>query len=234
MPVLGKMGRKRPNALVWIALAPMLILLWAGCASSPTPTPAPVNAEGIRTVLVLPFVNMAGLYGQDEGVRSPISGQAFVTGPVSEDSCSYMTQKMMVFLGERTNFVPVPFEDAEGALAEVIGNGNIIILSRDMVCEVGRKMGVDGVVAGHVYRFRDRVGKSFSVDTPASVAFDVHLLRVSEKDIVWSGRYDETQKALSDNLFDFSKFVKRGGAWVTAEKLAASGLDKALETFPKP
>ncbi|MBI9075992.1 MAG: hypothetical protein JEZ02_11315 [Desulfatibacillum sp.] len=232
MPALGKKGRKRPDAVVRIALLSMLVLLWAGCASSPPPPS--VSSEGIRTVLVLPFVDMAGLYGLDEGVRSPISGQAFVTGPVAEDSCDFMTQKMMVFLGEQTTFVPVPFEDAQGALAEVMNSRNTGILSRDMVCEVGRKLGVDGVIAGHVYRFRDRVGKSFSVDSPASVAFDVHLLKVSEKNIIWSGRYDETQKALSDNLLDFNKFVKRGGAWVTAQKLATAGLDKALETFPKP
>ncbi|ACL04769.1 conserved hypothetical protein [Desulfatibacillum aliphaticivorans] len=231
MPVLGKRGRKRPIAAACVALTVAAVLFWAGCASTP---PAPTaNAEGIKTVLVLPFVDMAELYGPDEGVRSPISGQAFETGPVEEGACLYMTQQMFTFLEEKTGFTPIPFEDAEGVLEEVMNAHNSIILSRQMVCEVGQRMGVDGVAAGHVYRFRNRVGKAFSVDTPASVAFDVHLLQVSQQKILWSGRYDETQKALSDNLFDFSKFIKRGGAWVTAEKLAAGGLDKALETFPK-
>ena len=232
MPALGKRGRKRPVAAACVVLMSMAVLFWAGCASTP-PAPA-ASAEGMQTVLVLPFVDMAALYGPDQGVRSPISGQAFVTGPTGEGACSFMTQQMLTFLGEKTTFTPVPFEDAEAVLEEVMSAHNSIMRTREMVCEVGRRMGVDGVVAGHVYRFRNRVGKAFSVDTPASVAFDVHLLQVSEKKILWSGRCDETQKALSDNLFDFNKFVKRGFAWVTAEKLAADGLDKALETFPKP
>ncbi len=221
-------------------IAPVLVfvivfaaLMWAGCASRPEPKPA-MSAQGVRTVLIMDFVDAAKVYGPDQGVRSPVSSQAFITGPVDKDACQFMTSQMLNFIGEKTDFVPVPFEDAQGALSQLLAENGTNLLSADKVCDLGRAIGVDAVVVGHVYRFQERVGTSYSVDTPASVAFDVHMLRVADQGFIWSCRYDETQKALSDNLLDFSKFIKRGGAWVTARKLASLGLNKALSSFPKP
>ncbi len=233
MNAMGSVIRKRPNAAVLAAIAFVAFWAWAGCASAPAPKPA-ADASMVKTVLVLPFTDMSLVYGLDQGVRSPISGQAFITGPVEADACQFLTEKVTRFLGEQSPFTPVPYEDAQGAIAQVLNQKHSSMLSMESVCQVGQSLGVDGIVVGHVYRFRDRVGKAYSVDTPASVAFDVHLVRVNEKRILWSGRYDETQKALSDNLLHFPKFIKRGGAWVTAQKLASTGLDKALENFPKP
>ena len=45
---------------------------------------------------------------------------------------------------------------------------------------------------------------------------------------MWKGKYDETQKSLSENLLDASKFFKGGGKWVTAENLAEMGLTEML------
>lgn len=226
-PVTEKLGLA-PVLLLIFALS---VLFWAGCASGPEPKPA-ASGAGVRTILVMDFVNVAEIHGEDQGVRSPVSSQAFVTGPVEKDACQFMTRQIMNHISEKTEYVPVPYEDAQGALA--VSNNGSNLLTAGQICKVGRDLGVDAVVAGHVYRFKDRVGAAYSVDEPASVAFDVHMLRVEDQAFLWSLRYDETQKALSDNLLDISKFFKRGASWVTAHRLASSGLEEGLQSFPKP
>lgn len=226
-----KIFRPRLTAVFIIMTLVATGFVMAGCATQAVDK-AQVSGEGIRTVLVLRFVDMAALYGHNQGVRSPISGQAFVTGPVEDKACDFLTGRIMGFLKDKTKYVPVPYEDAQGAVTQVADQNAGDVMSAKSVLAIGRKLGVDAVAAGHVYRFRERVGKGYSVDTPASVAFDLTLLRVSDGRILWSGRYDETQRPLSENLFDFSKFIKRGGAWVTAEQLASAGLEQALSSFP--
>ena len=88
-------------------------------------------------------------------------------------------------------------------------------------------------LVGFVYRFRERVGKGFSAESPASVAFDLNLIRVMDGRTVWSANFDETQQSLGQNLFQLGTFLTRGGRWITAEDMATDGLDKIMEKFPR-
>jgi hypothetical protein len=72
------------------------------------------------------------------------------------------------------------------------------------------------------------------VQSPASVAFDIHLISVADGSSIWYGYYDETQQSLSENLFRLRLFFKRKWKWITAEEMAISALDELLETFPGP
>ena len=101
-----------------------------------------------------------------------------------------------------------------------------------MIVLVGQELGAEAVVVGKIHRFIDRDGTAYSVKSPASVAFDVFLIRVEDSRVIWSGRFDESQRSLTENLFDISAFMKRGGRWVTAEEMAIDGLNDQLETFP--
>ena len=88
------------------------------------------------------------------------------------------------------------------------------------------------VLIGKVYRFRQRDGTDYSVNRPASVAFHLDLIRVADGRVVWTGNFDETQHALSEDLFRLGAFLERKGRWVTAEDLAVYGLRRTLETMP--
>ncbi len=66
------------------------------------------------------------------------------------------------------------------------------------------------------------------------MAFDLHLVRVSDGTILWTGYFDETQKTLMENMLDISAFFEREGKWVTAEQMASAGLLKIMETFRIP
>jgi hypothetical protein len=99
--------------------------------------------------------------------------------------------------------------------------------------EQARKLGglvyADAILFGRVLRFRERVGEDLGVSSPASVAFVLQLRDVKRGDVVWTGEYQETQKALSENLFAISDFTRRGAKWVRAEELARDGVRKAVE-----
>jgi hypothetical protein len=102
----------------------------------------------------------------------------------------------------------------------------------DVLKKVGAELEADGIILGYVYRFRERKGFSLSVEKPASVAFEIHLIRVSDGAIVWRGIFDKTQTSLMENLLQIGSFLKEGGKWVTAKELAAEGMDEVLKDFP--
>jgi hypothetical protein len=98
--------------------------------------------------------------------------------------------------------------------------------------QIGRELGVYGVVIGGVYRFEQRQGSALGVESPASAAFDAHLVTVADKKVFWSGRFDETQHSLSENALKLSSFLKGGAQWVTVERWAEIGVESLLRTFP--
>jgi len=94
--------------------------------------------------------------------------------------------------------------------------------------QVGEMVFADAVMVGRVQRFRQRVGDDWGVKTPASVAFVLDLIDVRRGDVIWSARFDETQKALSENIFAWGDISQRGVRWLSAEQLTLDGVKKAV------
>jgi hypothetical protein len=86
----------------------------------------------------------------------------------------------------------------------------------------------DAVLSGRVQRYRERVGDEWGAKSPASVAFVLDLIDVRRGDVIWSARFDETQKSLSENIFAIGDIGQRGVRWLTAEQLTQEGVRKAL------
>jgi hypothetical protein len=101
-----------------------------------------------------------------------------------------------------------------------------------LAVQIGRELGVYAVVIGGVYRFEQRQGSALGVESPASAAFDAHLVTVADRKVSWSGRFDETQHSLSENALRISSFVKGGARWVTVERWAEIGVESILRSFP--
>ena len=108
------------------------------------------------------------------------------------------------------------------------------IADRNFIVKKGRGNNSDAVITGYVYRYIERIGTRYSVKSPTSVAFGIHLVSVKNGRILWSGHFDETQYSLSENLFNLKAFIKRKGSWITADEMATSGLEEILKTFPNP
>lgn len=89
---------------------------------------------------------------------------------------------------------------------------------------VGRCVPADFILVPQVLYWKELEGGG----NPASVVMDIFLVDVKGGRLVSRSHFDETQKALTDNLLDFGKYVKRKGEWVSAETLAQEGLEAGL------
>lgn len=98
--------------------------------------------------------------------------------------------------------------------------------------KVGRSVGCDLVLAGTVWRFRERSGGPAATFHPASVAFEIYLIDVRSGEALWVGGFDETQKSLSENIWDLGTFMDRGARWLTANELARFGLRELVNRIP--
>jgi hypothetical protein len=93
--------------------------------------------------------------------------------------------------------------------------------------QIGQAVYADAVLTGRVQRYRERIGDEWGAKSPASVAFVLDLIDVRRGDIIWSARFDETQKSLSENIFALGDIGQRGVRWLTADQLAQEGVKKA-------
>jgi hypothetical protein len=98
--------------------------------------------------------------------------------------------------------------------------------------QIGKELEVDYLFTGFLFRFEERIGSSLGVDRPASVGFDLHLYRLKDGVEVWRGKFNETQRPLSENLFKIGSFIRRKAHWLTAEELSSVGMDEILSRLP--
>lgn len=211
------------------AFMAFLALLAASCATTPA---TPRTLPGMNTILVTPFADMSSLHGPGQTVRSPVTGGVFTTGPVEEGVSAELTRVLIAQVAA-LGYTVSASEDAEGARSLAVASKKSVS-ERDLALEMGRKTGADGVITGCVYRLEERVGANYSAEKAASAAFDAALIRVADGSVLWSARFDEAQKPLSENLLDMSSFLKRRGTWVTVSDFAKDALTKKLEGFPRP
>ena len=94
--------------------------------------------------------------------------------------------------------------------------------------QVGEMVFADAVMVTRIQRYRERVGDEWGAKSPASVAFVLDLIDSRRGDIIWTARFDETQKALSENIFAIGDIGQRGVRWLSAEQLARDGVNKAV------
>jgi len=185
-----------------------------------------------RTVLLLAFKNMAAIYGPSRNIRSPINGRVFISGPVDDKAVGFMNTKLHTLLLDKDAYTLIPVERTADIMTALSGRTRDPLPERELWVEVGRALGADAVLGGFIYRFKNRTGRDYGVDDAASVAFDLHLIRVLDGRVQWSGRADETQQPLSNNLFKLGKFVSRGGKWVTSREMAQGELESMIAGMP--
>jgi hypothetical protein len=95
--------------------------------------------------------------------------------------------------------------------------------------EMAARLGADAAVTATIARYRERVGSAFGVAEPASVSFQVLLVRAGQKHAVWRADFTQTQEPLTYNLWGFWKVQRGGLRWLTADDLARIGVDEAVK-----
>jgi hypothetical protein len=107
----------------------------------------------------------------------------------------------------------------------------ILVYSPSSV-KVGKELEADFMFIGCLFCYEERIGSSLGVERPASVSFDLHLFRLRDEKMIWMGKFDETQRPLSENLFKIWSFIRRKGSWLTAAELASVGINEMLRKIP--
>lgn len=192
----------------------------------------PLRAETKFSLAVLPFL-IERVEDRARGAVCPICRGFYGRGNVLPNAQIYLTHLLQEKMEAAGTFKLLPPEKVEEALSKSDRRQFDLNPLRSAI-QLGKELEVDFLFIGFLYRFEQRVGSSIGVDKPASVGFDVHLIRLRDVKIVWTGRFDETQRPLSENILKMGSFVRRKASWLTAEDLSSVGMDEMLTSFPKP
>lgn len=217
-----------------ITILLVLASLSLGCAGSgKSQTKSPPDIE-IKTMLVVPFKNQSLLNGENATYRCNLCGGMFTTSRVEKDADTFVTDAIVNILSARKTITLIPNDRVNSVRKKLLLGYESKPSDLVLLIEIGKKLGADAILTGSVYKFRQRVGSDFAADAPASVGLDIDLIHVSTGQLIWQTRLDETQDYLTNNFMKIFTFFKRKGKWVTAEKLASSGLKDVLEGSPIP
>ncbi|MBN1930637.1 MAG: hypothetical protein JW786_03395 [Desulfobacterales bacterium] len=212
----------------------MLLFLTPACQAPKIVTENPPEPLKLNKILLFPFKDMYHLYGDNVVFRCSLCDKVYMIGEVTEDAGDFLTEQLILSMKNFQGLELVLPSQAQAVMSDLSAGDQKDLPEKYLLIETGRILKTDAVLLGRVFRFKERVGTDYSVESPASVSFDMILINVADGRILWTGYFDETQRTLSENLFRFGTFLKRKGRWITAEQMAASAFEKIFKTFPAP
>ena len=162
-----------------------------------------------------------------------IGGQALYSSSyVTPEAAQKVTDILYSLILKDKRFKPVTQGQCMGLLNDILQR-KVNPSELKILKSFGKDLDADAILYGKLYRFRERVGSEYAAKSPASVAFSLILVRVSDGRVLWRYSFDQTQQALTENLFNWKFYKSEGMRWVTAEELAAYGLKQAVEKLEK-
>jgi TolB-like protein len=184
-----------------------------------------------KRIAVMPYIKGKNPESIEETMTCPYSSFCFEDDSLKEGADKILTRMLQSMVNRDFRGQAIPMEQAVKAF-EILKFDYSKATPKVVLLELGEMLKVDYMMAGNIWRYRERVGTSFSAERPASVAFAVYLVDVKSGKIIWEDTYDETQQSLTENLFNIKDFFKQGVKWLTAEELARYGMKKMFDDFP--
>jgi hypothetical protein len=207
----------------WIVAAAAMLAL-AGCSVI---RPAPVvqgqtlriPPGGLKRIAVLPFSHRDTMRpSSDAGATSPEIAAELVA--------RFMTEAMA-----KRGIEVIPASDLSTALSAQ-GLKPMDINPRTAAELAAAKFGATAIMIGQVSRYRERQGEKYGSTGAASVAFNATIYTADPVQRVWSSQFDETQRALFENIVNAPRYPGGGTRWLTAAELAQWGAESAIATLP--
>ena len=192
----------------------------------------PLMADTKPSLAIFPFF-IERVKDPARGAVCPICKGVYRQGTILGGSQNTLTRLLQEKIEASGTFKILPSEKVEAALSKSDRRQFELKPMRSFI-QLGKTLDMDFIFIGVLFRFEERIGSHIGAEKPASVAFDVHLIRLKDEKMVWIGRFDETQRPLSENLLKIGSFVRRKGSWLTAEELSSVGMDEMLKRFPGP
>jgi hypothetical protein len=207
--------------------------LLAGCVSYRAGSTTTLLQGGVhfKKIAVAPFQAFGSGDPAVSIIRCPLSGTTFRVCPFSGNPEKKIEEQFVSGLNPAGGYTVIPPQEVRGVYRRVsagsLGDPPLKILKK-----VAKEIGADGIIAGHLFCYRERKGFEYSAERPASVTFCVHLIRTQDGVSVWKGVFDKTQSSLMENILDILPFLRGGGKWMTAEELSREGVREILKGFP--
>lgn len=215
-----------------ILILACLVLASVACAHREKDVESNAPLEGIGTIAVIGFQPAALPHQQPGMVQNPLTRALRYAEPAPQEAADQLTNSLFSRLARASgvDFIPPQAARSLVSAAETPfkAAGDLEIYSR-----IAESLSADAFLAGYIWRWNDRKGAEFAVESPASVEFDLCLVRMHDKAVVWKYLYNKTQQSLAENFLDVKTFVKAKGRWLSASELAELGLEETVEAFPK-
>jgi len=189
-----------------------------------------VRAGTKSALAILPFLIERG-EDPGRGAICPICKRVYGRGEILLGSQNRLTRLLHQKMDAMRTFQLLSMEKMEEALSQWERRDFEEKLIPSSI-QLGKELNVDFIIIGFLFRYEERIGSPIGAEKPASVAFDIHLFRVRDGIEVWRGRFDETQRPLSENLLKIGSFFRRKASWLAAEELASVGMDEMLKRLP--
>lgn len=196
------------------------ILLWIFLVGLFLPRLLEASEEIKPSLAILPFL-VERAEDPAKGVLCPVCKGIRRSGEILPGSQNTLTHLLSTKMEANGTFQIILQKNVEE-----------ILLHSPSSIQVGKKLEADFIFIGYLFRFEERIGSSLGVERPASVSFDLHLFRLRDEKMVWRGKFDETQKPLTENLLKIGSFIRRKGSWLTAAELGSVGMDEMLGKLP--
>jgi hypothetical protein len=174
-----------------------------------------LETRKIKRIAIFPLESLSG----DNKSKTP-----FAVDPRSENSPAALLSRQLYSAMSQLSDWQIVSDREVREMEPLVPPGSPEARAR----RLGLLVYADAVVSGRVLRFREREGEALGVKNPASVAFVLEAWDVKRGDVLWSARFDETQQALSENLFNLGQIKSRGVGWLKAEELSLEGVKKAV------
>lgn len=224
----------------------VLLLTVAGCSGSKvtTKSSAELPRYQIRTIALVPFTTLATPQVKDVldqtfsvpaevrrnnmGIEVPLNTEQTIrqTVIVPPSAGETVTQLLWSRLRIRHGMtVLVPSEAAKVLASQATARPPS---DESMAVVVARQLKADASLIGQVQVYQERVGGRFGANPPATVGFEAKLV-AADGQTLWIGNYYERQRPMIE---DMRGFLDRWGMFITAEELAAYGVEQMLLEFP--
>jgi hypothetical protein len=207
----------------------LLVILGAACEAR-TPMrirPGPVvtasqiarSAEFMERIAVMPF------YPEAPSARSVGGGPDAVSWESAALVASYFADALVA-----QGVSVIPPNDLEVAFT---GQGLPVprVDPKTAAERAAKDFGATAVILGRVTRWREREGSAAGATRPASVAFEVSLHEAPTGRRLWTGRFDETQKSITEAILRARQYPGRGTRWLTTEEFARWGAQEVARSM---
>lgn len=219
--MLSLRGKKR-SGIVWFLVVLFLVAAIDAEADEKRP--------GDTLLAIVPFQSVEPDSLGGDSVRSPLGGAIYFGLKIAEGS-ELIVEEIFVAAVKEIERLKVIERDRVAGVYRRVSAESFKMPLLESLKKTGAELGADFLAVGYVFRYAERIGHDYSVEKPASVAFEINFVRSSDGKIIFRGVFDKTQKSLMEDLFQISSFFRSGGKWLSAYELTKQGMQEALKTF---